>query len=125
MQILQKAPLENGGYSVIQTWPGDVPPEGYVIVPDTLDTSVFYEFLGFVDLTIEGDTVTAMTGNQAALDAYKASLPEPTPPPPTTDERLEKLEAENKLLKEQVSAQADQAEFYEDCIAEMAAVVYA
>ena len=35
------------------------------------------------------------------------------------------LEAENKLLKEQVSAQADQAEFYEDCIAEMATVVYA
>lgn len=38
---------------------------------------------------------------------------------------LAALEAENKLLKEQVSAQADQAEFYEDCIAEMAAVVYA
>ena len=125
MQILQKAPLENGGYSVIQTWPGEVPPEGYVIVPDTLDTSVFYEFLGFVDLTIDGDTVTAMTGNQAALDAYKASLPEPTPPTPTTEERVAALEAENKLLKEQVSAQADQAEFYEDCIAEMATVVYA
>lgn len=125
MQILQKSPLENGGYSVIQTWPGDVPPEGYVIVPDTLDTSVFYEFLGFVDLTIEGDTVTAMTGNQTALDAYKVSLPEPTPPPPTTEERVAALEAENKLLKEQVSAQADQAEFYEDCIAEMATVVYA
>lgn len=125
MQILQKTPLENGGHSAIQTCPGDVPPEGYVIVPDTLDTSVFYEFLGFVDLTIEGDTVTAMTGNQASLDAYKASLPEPTPPPPTTEERVAALEAENKLLKEQVSAQADQAEFYEDCIAEMATVVYA
>lgn len=45
--------------------------------------------------------------------------------PPTTDERVEKLEAENKLLREQVSAQADQAEFYEECIAEMAAIVYA
>lgn len=125
MQILQKAPLENGGYSVIQTWPGDVPPEGYVIVPDTLNTSVFYEFLGFVDLTIEGDTVTAMTGNQEALDAYKASLPEPVEPPPTTEERVAALEAENKLLKEQVSAQSDQMDFYEDCIAEMATVVYA
>lgn len=125
MHILSRKLSENGGYSVIQTWPGDAPPEGYVIVPDTLDTSVFYEFLGFVDLTIEGDTVTDMTGNQAALDAYKASLPEPTPPPPTTEERVAALEAENKLLKEQVSAQADQAEFYEDCIAEMATVVYA
>ena len=50
---------------------------------------------------------------------------EPVDPPPTTEERVAALEAENKLLKEQVSAQADQAEFYEDCIAEMAAVVYA
>lgn len=89
MQILEKEPLKNGGYSVIQTWPGDVPPESYVIVPDTLDTSVFYEFLGFVDLTIEGNTVTAMTGNQEALDAYKASLPEPVEPPPTQLDRVE------------------------------------
>lgn len=125
MQILQKAPLENGGYSVIQTWPGEVPPEGYVIVPDTLDTSVFYDFMGFVTLELDGNTVTAMIGNQEALDAYKASLPEPVDPPPTTEERIAALEAENKLLKEQVSAQADQAEFYEDCIAEMATVVYA
>ena len=106
MHILSKKLSENGGYSVIQTWPGEVPPEGYVIVPDTLDTSVFYEFLGFVDLTIEGDTVTAMTGNQAALDAYKASLPEPPPPPPTTEERVAALESENTMLKAQVNAQS-------------------
>ena len=41
--------------------------------------------------------------------------------PPTN----EKLAAENKLLKQQVSALTDQQSFYEDCIAEMAAVVYA
>ena len=56
----------------------------------------------------------------------EAPLPVPEPDPqPTTEERVAALEAENKLLKEQVSAQADQAEFYEDCIAEMATVVYA
>lgn len=103
MHILSRKLSENGGYSVIQTWPGDVPPEGYVIVPDTLDTSVFYEFLGFVDLTIEGDTVIAMTGNQAALDAYKASLPEPTPPPPTTEERIAALEAASDRLDAQAT----------------------
>lgn len=50
-----------------------------------------------------------------------------SPPPPalTTEERLAALESENKLLKEQVNAQADQAEFYENCIAEMAEIVYA
>ena len=38
---------------------------------------------------------------------------------------IEELAAENKLLKQQVSALTDQQSFYEDCIAEMAAVVYA
>ena len=41
--------------------------------------------------------------------------------PPTNEE----LAAENKLLKQQVSALTDQQSFYEDCIAEMAEVVYA
>lgn len=40
---------------------------------------------------------------------------------PTNDE----LAAENKLLKQQVSALTEQQSFYEDCIAEMASVVYA
>ena len=42
----------------------------------------------FVTLELDGSTVTAMTGNQEALDAYKASLPEPVEPPPTTEEIL-------------------------------------
>ena len=35
------------------------------------------------------------------------------------------LRAENKLLKEQVSALSTQADFHEECIAEMANIVYA
>lgn len=124
MNIIQINANENGGRPPMQSWNG-APPAGYALVPDTLDTSAFYDFMGFVTLELDGDTVAAMTGNQEALDAYKASLPEPVDPPPTTEERVAALEAENKLLKEQVSAQADQAEFYEDCIAEMATVVYA
>lgn len=124
MNIIQINANENGGRPPLQSWHGE-PPAGYALVPDALDTSVFYDFMGFVTLELDGSTVTAMTGNQEALDAYKASLPEPVEPPPTTEERVAALEAENKLLKEQVSAQADQAEFYEDCIAEMATVVYA
>ncbi len=124
MTIIQINANENGGRPPMQSWNG-APPEGYALVPDTINTSVFYDFMGFVTLELDGSTVTSMTGNQEALDAYKASLPEPVEPPPTTEERVAALEAENKLLKEQVSAQADQAEFYEDCIAEMATVVYA
>lgn len=124
MNIIQINANENGGRPPLQSWHG-APPAGYALVPDTLDTSVFYNFMGFVTLELDGSTVTSMTGNQEALDAYKASLPKPVEPEPTTEERVAALEAENKLLKEQVSAQADQAEFYEDCIAEMATVVYA
>ena len=35
------------------------------------------------------------------------------------------LRAENKLLKAQVQAQTERSDFIEDCIAEMAGVVYA
>ena len=46
--------------------------------------------------------------------------PEPVIPPTNAE-----LAAENKLLKQQVSALTYQQGFYEDCIAEMAEVVYA
>ena len=71
------------------------------------------------------DEIGALPGYDGAAIGGAYTPPPPEPEPPTTDERLEKLEAENKLLREQVSAQADQAEFYEECIAEMAAIVYA
>ena len=54
--------------------------------------------------------------------------PEPAPEPEpshTTEERVAALESENKTLKAQVSAQSEQMDFYEECIAEMASVVYA
>lgn len=63
----------------------------------------------------------------AAAEAYNGEYtieddgqPEPVVPPSAAE-----LAAENKLLKQQVSALTDQQSFYEDCIAEMAAVVYA
>lgn len=126
MNIIQINANENSGRPPLQSWHG-APPAGYALVPDTLDTSVFYNFMGFVALELDGDTVIAMTGNQEALDAYKASLPEPVEPTtmPTTEERVTSLESENSMLKAKVSAQSDQMDFYEDCIAEMAAVVYA
>lgn len=91
---------------------------------------------------VSDDTVIE---NGAKYDPESGTFYVPEPPaPPSVDEKPEQpvnpdagesqrtyaeklanLEKENKLLKEQVSAQADQAEFYEDCIAEMAAVVYA
>lgn len=80
-----------------------------------------------------GNLVTRFTGytriQQLALEDTAGTVTAVLHRNVSYDEELAqlraKLEAENKLLKEQVAAQADQAEFYEDCIAEMASVVYA
>ena len=54
------------------------------------------------------------------IEADKAKLPKPVIPKTNAE-----LESENAKLKQQVSALAAQQSFYEDCIAEMAEVVYA
>ena len=54
------------------------------------------------------------------IAAEQAALPTPVVPPTAAE-----LAEENKLLKQRVSALTEQQSFYEDCIAEMAAIVYA
>lgn len=44
---------------------------------------------------------------------------------PTDAERISQLESEKKLLTAQVQALSDRNDFMEDCIAEMATIVYA
>lgn len=79
-------------------------------------------------IVCESDEVAAQFGAVASYDgaaiggAYTPPAPEPEP---TTEERVAALESENSMLKAQVNAQSDQMDFYEDCIAEMATVVYA
>ena len=59
-------------------------------------------------------------------DSYQPPVVEdPSAPPPTTEERVTALESENDLLKQQIKAASDQNDFLEDCIAEMAGIVYA
>lgn len=41
------------------------------------------------------------------------------------NERIGTLESDNALLKQQLKAASDQNDFLEDCIAEMAGIVYA
>ena len=66
------------------------------------------------------DGTQALLRTEEELEADRAAQPEPVIPPTN-----EELAAENKRLKQQVSALTDQQSFYEDCIAEMAMVVYA
>ena len=43
---------------------------------------------------------------------------------PSSRPTIEQLQKENKMLKAQLQAQVDRSDFIEDCIAEMATVVY-
>lgn len=88
----------------------------------TEDKPDIQQVLSFVTLGWSADNETI-----AKAEAYNGKYtveddgePEPVIPP-TNDE----LAVENKLLKQQVSALTEQQSFYEDCIAEMASVVYA
>lgn len=119
MIYIDKTPNPSGAYPN----PKNQPFPGCIPLSDE-QAEIFFQYNGFVTVTVEGETAT-VDPNTEAWEEWKASLPDSVEPPPTTEERVAALEAENKLLKEQVSAQADQAEFYEDCIAEMATVVYA
>ena len=73
--------------------------------------------------TVVGDTYVngewQLTGNREP-----AELPESPTSQPTTDERVEALERENKTLQAQLEAMIQSNQMLEDCLVEMAGVVY-
>lgn len=93
---------------------------GCVALPDEL-LSAYLDTKGFCTLTIVDGAVTALAVDQEALDAYNKDHPDVTPEKSTT---IDDLKKENKLLKAQLQAQTERSDFIEDCIAEMAGVVY-
>ena len=105
----------NHGNPTSAPFPNSVP------LPDTLLMD-YINTKGFCTLTVQDGAVTAVAVDQEALDAYNAEHPDVEPEKPVT---VEDLQAENKLLKAQVQAQTERSDFIEDCIAEMAGVVYA
>lgn len=83
MNIIRIEPNENGYRPSIQEdWKYPVP-DGYIEVPEGVDTSAMQTHMGFVDLTIKDGTLTAITGNEEAYQAYLATLPPEMPPEPT------------------------------------------
>lgn len=101
--------------------PTSTPFPNSVSLPDTLLMD-YINTKGFCTLTVQDGAVTALMVDQEALDAYNAEHPDVEPEKPVT---VEDLQSENKLLKEQVSALSTQADFHEECIVEMANIVYA
>lgn len=62
----------------------------------------------------------AQERTEEEIQADRDAIPKPVIPPTNAE-----LEAENKMLRAQLQAATDRQDFIEDCIAEMAMVVYA
>lgn len=77
-----------------------------------------YTFDGIPRYKWDGERAIERT--ETEIEADRAEIPVPDPLPTVGE-----LAEENKLLKMQIEAQSEQMDFYEDCIAEMASVVYA
>lgn len=105
----------NHGNPTSTPFPNSIP------LPDTLLMD-YINTKGFCTLTVQDGAVTAVVVDQEALDAYNAEHPEVEPEKPVT---VEDLQVENKRLKAQMELQSQQQTMLEDCLLEMADIVYA
>ena len=118
MTIIEISALDNGAH---RNQSGNIQtvPDGWAVIPDGMETENF----PFGDVTAEEIngimTVTSWTPGE-----IPETEPEPEPVKPIGD-RVTELEAENNLLRQQVSALSDQNDFQEELIVEMANIVYA
>ena len=105
----------NHGNPTSTPFPNSIP------LPDTLLMD-YINTKGFCTLTVQDGAVTAVAVDQEALNAYNAEHPDVEPEKPVT---VEDLQAENKRLKAQMELQSQQHTMLEDCLLEMADIVYA
>ena len=82
MFIIQIEANPSGSRPPLQSWSSDTPPEGFALATDA-QKDVFYSTTpaGFVNITVKeengGKVVDTIEVNQEALDAFKATLPDP------------------------------------------------
>ena len=97
----------NGSRPPLQSWNGATPPEGFALVTD-VQKDVFYSTTpaGFVNITVKEENgakvVDTIEVNQEALDAFKATLPDPT-----DSIKTEKIAEIKKDCEEYIYAGAD------------------
>ena len=83
MFIIRIEANTNGSRPPMQSWNNDTAPEGFALATDA-QKDVFYSTTpaGFVSITVKEENGTRIIDtievNQEALDAYKATLPDPT-----------------------------------------------
>jgi hypothetical protein len=67
MTIIAKTPQSSGAYPS-QTWEGNVAPDGYYAIPDSL-VPTWAQYAPFVTLTVDNDVITTMVDNPTARAA--------------------------------------------------------
>lgn len=109
MIYIDATPNPSGAYPN----PKGQPFPGCITLTDE-QAEIFFQYNGFVIVDEDG----TVTPNTEAWEKWKAEQPEPTPPEPTAEERISALEAKNAAL-------TSSNQFLEECLVEMASVVYA
>lgn len=116
MIIVSISSIDEYGLHAYMSGTNMVPHPGYAKIPEDMEIPSSFPY---VDIEVENGVVVKMT-------PLPVPEPEPEPEPqPTIDDRVTALESDNNLLKQQLKAASDQNEFLENCIAEMAGIVYA
>ena len=115
---IRDKPLEDGGTEQVEEVQNYTLKDGEQLV-DASPPSMRQHAgsTGFISPIWDGsDWQETATADEIAAWEQEHPAPEIKPAPMSNAE----LEAENKLLKAQIAAQSDRADFVEDCIAEMA-----
>ena len=107
MFIIRIEANANGSRPPMQSWNSATAPEGFALVTDA-QKDVFYSTTpaGFVNITVKEENgakvVDTIEVNQEAIDAYKATLPDPT-----DSIKAEKIDEIKKACEECIYAGAD------------------
>ena len=118
MTIIEISALDNGAHRN-QSGNMQTVPDGWAVIPESMETKNF----PFGDVTVE-----EINGVMTVTSWVPGETPEPEPEPgpvKSVGDRVTELEAENNLLRQQVSALSDQNGFQEELIVELANIVYA
>lgn len=107
MFIIRIEANANGSRPPLQSWNGATPPEGFALATDA-QKDVFYSTIpaGFVNITVKEENgakaVDTIEVNQEALDAFKATLPDPA-----DSAKAEKIAEIKKNCEEYIYAGTD------------------
>lgn len=94
MRILRIAAEADGSRPPIQSWSGELPPDGYAWLPEALDDGRFEAANGFVKVAVDGEnTFTAVEENALARAAWLAEQVQKEVPP-SLSARVAALEAD-------------------------------